>query len=668
MNWFVNQRISVKLMIAFLILAGFVGFIGYKGIGNMKTLSVQTQALYEKGLVPVEILGDMMETAQHMRVVRYELAASIDTPSRFSEFLATNRTLKDQMQKDFQSLASLNDYDADGKRTFEATEDLYSQILNQEQDLLGVLNDSSLSVQVRQSKAFQEMMDTRNLNLWQDLASKLDALNNIEDAQGKTIHVRGAEMYSSQSTMFLVLILLGVVLAVTMGTILSRIITVPLAKVQRAAEAISIGEIQQSIDVERGDEIGMMAVSFQRMIAYLRQAAEILERMAQGDLRVKVEPKSHQDVMNNAMSNMVDNLRQIIADLKQASGQVASSADEISASSVQINKGAENQFSSTEETSSTMVEMASQIDSVAKSAQTLASNVDETSASIQEMGATIEQSAKSADNLLASVDETSATIEQMTTSIKAVANKVKGVDDVSRQAAETANKGGDELSKVIDGIGNSSKDIGKIVKVIEEIADQTNLLALNAAIEAARAGDAGKGFAVVAEEVKRLAERAMNSTKEISSFVQSVQKDTDQAVELTGKVLAQIVDSVSKTSLVVGEVYTATQEQANGATQILKTANNMQHVTREIATAAKEQSNGTKEIMKAVEAMNRMTQQVADATVEQKKGGDMVVQAMEQISQVAQQNLSATEQLSKATVNLAKEAERLQKLSERFSV
>jgi PAS domain S-box-containing protein len=357
-------------------------------------------------------------------------------------------------------------------------------------------------------------------------------------------------------------------------------------------------------------------------------------------------------------------LESLVKQINSSARSVASTADEISASAVQISRGAESQSVSADQTSSTMVEMASQIDNIAQSAQSLAANVDQTSSSIQEIGDSISMVSRNADNLTTSVDETTNTIEQMTISIRAITEKVKVVDDVSKEAAHIANVSGGELSKVITGIGVSSKDIGKIVKIIEEIADQTNLLALNAAIEAARAGDAGKGFAVVAEEVKRLAERSMNSTREISNFVDTVQKDTAQAVDLTQKTLKDIVDAVTKSTTLVGEVYTSTQQQSDGAAQILKNAINMQHITKEMAAAAREQANGAKGIMKSVEIMNKMTQQVADATMEQKKGGDMVVKAVEEIAQIAQQNVSATEQLSNATHDLALQAEKLLRLSE----
>jgi methyl-accepting chemotaxis protein len=407
---------------------------------------------------------------------------------------------------------------------------------------------------------------------------------------------------------------------------------------------------------------------------YLERSAkkidDVMKEVAKGNLAIELEKEKEDEIgwITDNVNITVKNLRDMVMQVRVAAGSTATNADEISASAFQIAKGAESQSSSAEETSSTMVEMATQIDNVNKFTQALAINVDETSSSIQEMAVSITQMAKNAENLMASVEMASTTIDEMTASIESVADRVKVVDTVSKEASRVAREGGEELSGVIYGIGSSSKDIGKIVKIIEEIADQTNLLALNAAIEAARAGDAGRGFAVVAEEVKRLAERSMNSIREISAFVETVQKDTGQAVDITQKVLQQIMDSVNKTSSLVSEVFVATQQQTTGASQVMKSATNMQYITTELVGAIREMQKSSNDIIKAVEAMNKMTQQVADATLEQKKGGDMVVKAMEQISQVAQQNVTATEQFSKATQSLAKEAENLQKLAEQFIV
>ncbi|HKV13269.1 MAG TPA: methyl-accepting chemotaxis protein [Thermoanaerobaculia bacterium] len=449
---------------------------------------------------------------------------------------------------------------------------------------------------------------------------------------------------------------------------LIRSLTRPLANAAEVAGRLAHGDLSVKIQARADDEIGALSRSMERMVGYFREMAGVADAIAAGDLRREIEPRSEADLFGNAFRRMTENLRKIIGDVKESAGLVASTSDQISASALQIKRGAESQSSSTEETSATMVEMASQLDSVNRSTQALAANVEQTSASIEEMGTSIEEVARNSENLLSYVGETSATIEQMTASTRSVAERVRVVDEVSREAARSASEGGERLSKIVLGIGSSTKDIGKIIRMIGEFADQTNLLALNAAIEAARAGDAGRGFAVVADEVKRLAERSMSSTREITAFVEAVQNDTEEAVQLSQGVLRQIIEAVNRTTDLVRDVNGAMQEQSAGAAQILKTSSTMHGVTQQLAAAAREQADGARQIMKSAEAMNRMTQQVADATSEQMRGGDQVVKAVDQIAQVAQQYLTATEQMSAATQSLARESERLKTMSGVFQV
>ncbi|NJL29294.1 MAG: HAMP domain-containing protein [Thermoanaerobaculia bacterium] len=502
----------------------------------------------------------------------------------------------------------------------------------------------------------------------QRVQAMVDALSEVSRA-GMLLELETLSAGQSrlQTVVFVVTIVFIVILLVLARAVLSSV-SQPISRAVTVADQLSQGNVDTVIEIDRRDEIGKLLEAMDRMLAYLREMARVAESMATGDLRTQVQPRSTTDLFGKSFRDMSENLRDMIRRVKLAADQVASAATDIASSSEQLTRGAESQSASADETLSTMVEIAAQIDSVARSSQALAVNVDQTSSSIQEMGASIEQVAKNSTNLLASVEETSSTIEEMTASIQSIEAKVRVVDDVSRQAAEIANSRGDDLSKLIAGIGVASKDIGKIVGIIEDIADQTNLLALNAAIEAAHAGDAGRGFAVVAEEVKRLAERSVASTREISGVVENVQRITGEAVELTRETLRKIVSSITRTSELVAEVYSSTQEQSGGAAQILSTTNHMQNVTRQLASAAKEQANGARDMMKAVEVMNRMTQQVADASREQKQGGDLVVKAVERIAQIAQQNLVSAEQLSRNTQNLSQQAERLLSVAQVFSV
>jgi methyl-accepting chemotaxis protein len=414
-----------------------------------------------------------------------------------------------------------------------------------------------------------------------------------------------------------------------------------------------------------------LAVLLARLIASPLESLGLLaEQVSKGNLSADIKSQSRDEIgwLEHSMRQMVKNLRTVVGQISTSSRTVATSAEEISASSIQMAKGAEAQTSSTEQTSATMVQMAAQMQALARNAEALAANVDETSSSIQQMSATLVQTSQNGETLLQSVEEAMSRLTTMIDNIGAIASRVHMVDEVSRSSVVEAKSHGEQLQASVNSIGSQSEDIGKIVKVIEGIADQTNLLALNAAIEAARAGEAGRGFAVVADEVRRLAERSVQATQEIGSVIESVQQETRAAVTLMNGVLGAIVGSIDKTSHLVGEAARATEEHALGAREVLRMAGSMATLTRQIAASVRENASGAKEITAAAQKMNALTHQMSEAVGEQKRGGEMVVKAVESVALVSRQNLVAVEQMSAAAKTLAGESELLKQRVETFQL
>jgi methyl-accepting chemotaxis protein len=201
------------------------------------------------------------------------------------------------------------------------------------------------------------------------------------------------------------------------------------------------------------------------------------------------------------------------------------------------------------------------------------------------------------------LQQSAASMEELTAAVHRNAESATQADELSRRANAIATRGGEVVGKVVttmQGISESSSKIADIIGVIDSIAFQTNLLALNAAVEAARAGEQGRGFAVVAAEVRQLAQRSAEASKQIRTLILDSVERVDQGtafVDQAGSTMAELVAAIKRVSAIMGEISAASAEQSSGVTQISDAVAQMDAATQQNA-ALVEESAAAAELLK----------------------------------------------------------------------
>lgn len=353
---------------------------------------------------------------------------------------------------------------------------------------------------------------------------------------------------SSYATFTSIIFVFMVVVISGISIVITRTIRLSLKDLQNAASAMAKGEVDITVEKRNNDEFGELIDDVGEVVKSIAYQAEVAQQVAEGNMTVDVVLRSDNDVMGNALKQMVTKNHRTLSNIKEAAYQVTTSSSQVASASEALAQGSTEQASA--------------------------------------------------------IEEITASIDDVAEKTKLNASQANAAADMMAKTIEEVRKGNEEMQQMVVAmkeINDASENISKIIKVIDDIAFQTNILALNAAVEAARAGEAGKGFAVVAEEVRNLAAKSAAAAAETAEMIE----DSIKKVEIgsgiansTAKALEEITTVVKESESIVTEIAEASNYQATAIAQIDRAVEQVSQVVQtnsatseECAAASVELSN-----------------------------------------------------------------------------
>ena len=376
--------------------------------------------------------------------------------------------------------------------------------------------------------------------LEQDAINGLDAI--IATAADNALKFKNTAMESASASRMVLCFIFGAAFMLTilmLGILRKRIIS-PIYVLLESAEKIEQGNLEEEIPYVSRDEFGELDV--------IMDVKTNLERMGGNDFCVEIHAdyRGEFEMIRESMEAISDHLSMALLRINESADQVAGGSDQVAAGAQMLSQGATEQ----------------------------ASSVEELAATINELTSHVAQNADSASNATRTAEEV----------------KDYAVESGKRMA---------EMLEAISNISDRSKEIGKIIKTIEDIAFQTNILALNAAVEAARAGEAGKGFAVVADEVRNLAGKSAEASNNTAEMIKESLKAVENGAVIadeTAQSLKNVVEGVQGITQAIEDISASSGEQASSLSQVTIGIDQISSVVQTTSATAEESAASSEEL------------------------------------------------------------------------
>jgi methyl-accepting chemotaxis protein len=647
MKFLSNMKIRVKLLAGFIIVAALILAVAVVSFINLQNLNKETSDMYTYKTLPIQQMDNVQANLMTARgdIMKYMLIAEQRTDIEKS--IKTDKTAIDSSLAEFEKSNLSNE----GKETVESLKSSLDTFFTS-------LDEAMTSVDNGDTESAMASISTGGKTSDARLAASEQVAKIISsntDAAKKAL-ADSQQMYESALKLMIIFVVICFIIAIGLGLSISNNIIAPVKVVVTALADMAGGSMvrdmsqtTKDIVLLRKDELGEIGRSMHSLVGYLQAMSNLAETIASNDLSLTVKPKSEKDELGNSFEKMIAGLQdtvgvinQTTSELSVASAQMAEAAtqsslatNQISNTIQQVAKGTADQASSVNKTASSMEQMSKAIDGVAKGAQEQSMAISKAAEITAQMSTAIQQVTES----VASVNKDSdASAEAARTGAATVEETLKGMQSIKSKVDISAGK--------VQEMGQRSGEIGAIVETIEDIASQTNLLALNAAIEAARAGEHGKGFAVVADEVRKLAERSSQATKEIGSLIAGIQSTVAEAVKA--------MDEGSKEV----ELGVISANKAGAAlSEIIKSAQAVNDQAGMAAKAAREMSQSSSELVASVDSVSAIVEENTAATEQMTANSTEVTQAVESIASVSEENSAAIEEVSASAEEMTAQVE-----------
>ncbi|OPA93713.1 methyl-accepting chemotaxis protein [Pseudomonas fluorescens] len=532
------MKISTKLLLSFLLCALVTLGVGLLGIKGVVRLANALEKTFSNNLLSVSNTAATLNglVAHNRGLYRLMDASKGDVPQQDRD-----RVRQDIANELKRSQAAFATYRAtpledDERAAGDTLDQIWPAYISSSDRIMSMLE----SGQLEQART---QLNTTNNELFRQARELIRVMIESNNRQIKEGAIAADELRNSALTWMISGIVLAFIIAIIIGVLITRLITRPIAQAVQSAQRIAKGDLTQAIITERTDEAGQLLM---------------------------------------ALSDMQSGLKSTLMEIANASDQLASAAEELSAVT------------------------------------------DESSRGLTRQNDEIQQAATAVNQMTAAVDE--------------VASNAVSTSEASRQATTEAEDGREQVAQAVSGmrsmvveinestqsvedLANQVREIGKVIDVIRAIADQTNLLALNAAIEAARAGEQGRGFAVVADEVRALAHRTQVSTVDIEKMIGAVQVGADGAVaamnkslswanntqslaQNAGEALQRITASVAKINERNLVIASASEEQAQVAREVDRNLLNIQDLSTQTAAGAHQTNASSQDLSRLATSFN----------------------------------------------------------------